>query len=116
MSIYSVVRKYTESQAFHWLYYFGSLTFTYLGGGTAYLQTERKQEDDPEQTDEIDLDWPSQSHDLNPADNVFHLLRTRLQEKSCQIKQEVKMAAVTAAKELPFEMLDNEDLSFTVHP
>lgn len=75
-----------------------------------------EQEDDPEQTDEIDLDWPSQSHDLNPADNVFHLLRTRLQQKSCQIKQEVKMAAVTAAKELPFEMLDNEDLSFTVHP
>lgn len=46
------------------------------------------------------LQWPSQSPDLNPIEHAFHLLKTRLQTERPTNNQALKAAAVKAGKAL----------------
>ncbi|XP_053535533.1 AT-rich interactive domain-containing protein 4B isoform X2 [Ictalurus punctatus] len=47
-----------------------------------------------------DLDWPSQSIDLNPVEHTFHPLKRRLKGETSQNKQQLKEAAVQACTSL----------------
>ena len=42
------------------------------------------------------MQWPSQSPDLNPIEDAFHLLKTKLKGKCPKNKQELKTVAVEA--------------------